>query len=239
MARGSSKTKAPHYAELAWNLKDNGVSVKSNKGLNVTKIVKAAIALANEDGLDGVTIRQLSKRLGYTTMAVYRHITSREELILLMIDNALGDPPSSIQDASTWQEALMEWGKALYVCYQDHPWALDAPLVTPTTPNHIFWLEVILAALEPSGLNLQKRLDVSLLVDGHARNIANITRQAKPGANFLHQASPATWLPSFIDANTYPFFMRSLQERRLDNSHGPDFVFGLQRIIDGIAAYLK
>lgn len=58
--------------------------------LDVEQVVRAAVELADRDGLAGVTLAKVAKELGYTTMSLYRHVGSKEELLVLMGDAATG-----------------------------------------------------------------------------------------------------------------------------------------------------
>jgi len=232
----SEQPALPHHIQLAWKLQGLD-SDDSDKGLNAQKVVHAAIELADKEGLNGLSFRKLSQRLGFTTMAVYRHVRSRGELLILMVDTSLGVPPSSIREATTWQEALRRWGQALFERYQLHPWLLDVPAFgLPTTPNHILWVEYFLMAMGSSRLTLQHKLDAALLIDGHARHIAHLRRPGQNHAADEAEVPGSTWLRLLIDGSTHPFYSEVLDEGVLEDEAGPDFEFGLDCIIDGIAA---
>jgi AcrR family transcriptional regulator len=226
----------PHYAKLAWKLLPR-VGSEQTKRLNTRKVVQGAIDLVNKEGLENLSIRKLSEQLGFTTMAVYRHIESREELLILMMDMGLGIPPDLIRKASCWQQAVRSWGNELLARYQGHPWLLDLPSPgLPSTPNHILWVEYILQAMQPCKLSLQQKLDAALLIDGHVRNIANLTRQDKTGKSKVEAIPPSTWLRQFIDPRAYPHFWQVLQEGVLEDEAGPELTFGLDCIITGLEA---
>jgi AcrR family transcriptional regulator len=230
-----SQSDLPHLARLAWTLRDTELG-DVDRGLNAGKVVRAAIALADEEGLNGLSIRQLGQRLGFATMAVYRHVRSRDELLVLMVDVALGPPPDSVSEASIWQDAVRSWGCSLFARYQAHPWLLDVPaLGLPTTPNHVDWLEVFLAKAAPPGLALPHQLDAALLVDGHARYSAHQLRLGRERAVDATEVPPTVWLPSLVDRATHPHFADALASGVLSDDTGPDFEFGLNCIIDGLA----
>ena len=229
----------PHYAELAWKLQTEKPAEPSKK-LNVRKIVLAAIELADLEGLAGLSIRKLGKQLGFTTMAVYRYIESREELLILMLDTALGPPPDTIRAASTWQETLSRWGQELFKRYLLHPWLLDVPIVgPPTTPNHLQWVEDLLAGMESTGLPLQQRLDVSLLLDGHLRNMAKIVAKSKTGIPEAEQSAAAAWFPAFIQTKTFPYMAKALSDGALSDEDPFTIQFGLDCIIWGIESRIN
>lgn len=228
----------PHYAKLAWN-PGRKAGDEPSKKLNTRKVVQGAIELADKEGLDNLTIRRLSEQLGFTTMAVYRHIVSREELLILMRDMALGEPPASIRQAPTWQEAVRRWAAEVFTRYQRHPWALDLPgNGMPTMPNQIAWLECILETLKPCKITLQQKLDAALLIDGHVRNFVNLGRPDKSCQTEAAAGPNSGWLRSLIDARSYPNFWQVLQEGVLEDEEGPELAFGLECIIKGLEASL-
>ncbi|GAA3712420.1 TetR/AcrR family transcriptional regulator [Nonomuraea antimicrobica] len=60
-------------------------------GLSLGRIVRAAIELADTDGLDGLSMRKVADRLGFTTMSLYRHVPGRDQLLDLMLDEVMGE----------------------------------------------------------------------------------------------------------------------------------------------------
>jgi AcrR family transcriptional regulator len=230
----SSPSAPPHYVQVAWTLRDLDPDA-AGQGLNAHKLVRAGIELADQDGLAGLSIRKLQRQLGFTAMALYRHVRSRSELVLLMADVALGAPPAVSINESIWKEAVRAWGRGLFARYQAHPWLLDVPVFSlPVTPNHILWVEFFLACVATSPLTLQRKLDAALLIDGHARHIAHLQRLGEE--RVAESPEPPAWLRSVIDRTAHPFFSAVLDEGVLGDATGPDFEFGLDCIIDGLAA---
>ncbi len=83
-------TTPPRWVALSWQLRD---SSPATDGLSIGRIVQAGIEIADEHGLGGLSLRKLGEQLGAGTMAAYRHMRSKEELIHLMVDVAFGQPP--------------------------------------------------------------------------------------------------------------------------------------------------
>jgi AcrR family transcriptional regulator len=219
----------PHYAVTAWTMDDK----KSAKGLNAYKIIQAAAEIADRDGLGAVTIRSIAKHTGFSTMAVYRHVESRDELMLLLLETTLGPAPVFASDI--WQDNVRSWATKLLERYAAHPWTLELPIAgIPTMPNHISWVEQILRILAPTGLSLQARLDTALLIDGHVRQFANIFT---PNNVKVTRLQNLPWLQE-VAADAAPTLMLALQQGVMKGQKGPDFNVGMDTIIKGIEANL-
>lgn len=75
--------------------------------LDQAQVVRAALALMDEVGLDGVNMRALAAKLGVKAASLYRHVKDKEELLILMADELSAEIPPETQ-ATGWREALRE-----------------------------------------------------------------------------------------------------------------------------------
>src|SRR5688572_30415165 len=75
-------------------------------GLTLDAIVDAAVALADADGLGAVSMSRVAEKLGFTTMSLYRHVSSKDELLMLMMEAAIGAPTPSADPAPNWRAAM-------------------------------------------------------------------------------------------------------------------------------------
>ncbi|TXK40828.1 TetR/AcrR family transcriptional regulator [Nonomuraea sp. C10] len=82
--------------ELLWRDADSD----PRQGLSVDAIVRAGIEVADAEGLSGLSMRKVAERLGFTTMSLYRHVPSRDHLVDLMRDTAIGEPPGTSAPSS-------------------------------------------------------------------------------------------------------------------------------------------
>src|SRR6478736_9315326 len=135
------------------------------------QIAGAAIRLADAYGLESVTMQSLAERLSRPKMSLYRYLQGREELLALMADQALGEPPKLT--GSGWRSGLRDWAAAAWPVFLAHRW-LQVVMVGPRVmgPRELGWLEVALGALADSGLDAAEQLDAVALVSGHLRGMA-------------------------------------------------------------------
>src|SRR5580693_4325150 len=98
---------APTALDLLWG---NRPSPRRGPkpSLSLKRIVIEAIALADAEGLASLSMQHLAERLGCAKMALYRYVPGKAELVALMVDAGLGDPPLPPGDA-TWRSVLQLW----------------------------------------------------------------------------------------------------------------------------------
>lgn len=234
----SEQPELPRGIALAW-----GVAANPQRGpkreMSVEKIVDAAIELADAEGLSAVSMSAVASRLGFTPMSLYRYVTAKDELTLLMQETALGAPPDHVNAAPTWRERLFEYHAALLSAYLEHPWVIELPLVTLTvTPNSAAWMDAGIAALDDTPLDDDGRLAAALLVSGHARMAASVAAEARRGADFGGAAeSGSSILDELVTADAFPALRRALNAGVLASDTDP-FDYGLERILDGVGAHI-
>jgi AcrR family transcriptional regulator len=232
----------PAAIEAAWGLRP-----RPHKGpkraLTLDGIVKAAVGIADTVGIDAVSMSRVAKELGVSTMALYRYLDTKNELLTLMVDAALGPPPP-MENGLGWRRGLEQWAAAVRDVLLARPWA--ARLVTahgpPATPNQLAWLDQSLQALHGTGLSEPEKVATSLTVSGLVRSQVSveIALREEPGSEqrwaeyepFLRRVTDDGRLPSLraaIDAGAF-----STPSEEADEPFD-DFAYGLQRALDGIA----
>jgi len=91
----------------------------------------------------------VAAELGLTTTALYRYVDSKDTLVEVMVDLAVGAPPATDPSAG-WAATVRAWSGALLDVFLAHPWLNDIrPAGYPRCPNGLAWYEALLAALEP------------------------------------------------------------------------------------------
>jgi AcrR family transcriptional regulator len=212
------------------------------------RIVTAAIALADTDGLASLSMQNLAERLGCAKMALYRYVPGKAELVALMIDTALGEPPAapgvSAGKAETgkageagWRVALREWALTIFERYRAHPWSIEATTgVRPNGPHEMAWLESALTALAGTGLTGAERLDAVVLLNGHVRSLVQV---APAGQEDLEQEMARQALVALsAHADRYPQVMAAFAEEPGPGGRDNALDFGVNRILDGLAALI-
>jgi len=240
---GDADIELPRGVALAW-----GVAADPQRGpkreMSVEKIVDAAVELADAEGLGAVSMAAVAARLGYTPMSLYRYVSAKDDLTLLMQEDATGLPPASVREVEGWRARLWAIFRAQLEIYLRHPWMLDIPITgSPTTPNSSAWLDVTLDALRDTALTEEERLAVSLMVTGHVRwygtvlaAYSNVARATGRTPEQITVSEAATF-DALITAEEFPALRQAI-DAGVFLSEGDPFMFAFERILDGIAAYL-
>jgi AcrR family transcriptional regulator len=207
--------------------------------IQLADILSAAVALADTEGLAGVSMPRVAHRVGVTQNALYRHVASKEELLVLIADSATGEPPHLEGDVG-WRTAAHNWATAVTARYLAHPWLLEVRLQAPMTRNTILWTEAFLRATRDSGLPVEQRVRCALLLDGHARHTIALRRDLAGQEPTYSRALVTNLVPLFEQHGCTEFaaFLRhtALQPEPPDTNAEDDFRFGLELILDGISA---
>lgn len=243
-------TGLPPAVELLWGLRERSRRGGPKPALTLERIVAAAVELADAGGLPALSMSRLAEKLGFTTMSLYRYVASKEELLLLALDAAIGPPPD-IDPAGGWRPRAERWARALLDFYRRHPWTLDVPISgLPAGPNQLLWFDRGLAALEETRTTEAERASSVLLMAMYTRN------QAQLGADLVRAeqlaaetgSAPQPWaqvLTRLIDPDRFPALSKVVAAGVFDDDDGAgggeeyadhEFDFGLQRILDGIEA---
>ncbi|MEU8184171.1 TetR/AcrR family transcriptional regulator [Micromonospora sp. NPDC049047] len=237
----------PAAIESAWGLRDRPPK-GPRPGLSVPAIVDAAVRVADADGLATVSMSRVAKELGSATMALYRHVGSKDELLTLMLDAGYGPPPGPPPPGSDWRAGLTRWAWAEHDVLRHRTWLLHVPITgPPITPHQLGWLEDGLRCLDGTALAEGEKMSTLLLVTGYVRNEATLTAQLAEGSRAAG-ADPSELMRSYgrlvarlIDPARFPALQRVLAAGVLSQDDDPDdeFTFGLDRILDGIDALIR
>jgi AcrR family transcriptional regulator len=219
--------------------------------LSLERIVEAAIELADAEGIGALSMQRLAERLGFTTMALYRYVPGKAELIDVMVDAACGEPPQLAGVAAGgWREKLELWARESYRLFVRHPWMLQ--VVTSRRlmgPNELAWFDSGLGAVSGIGLTGEEMVEILILVNAYVRGLAqalvDVARAERDTgvSEGRWYSAYAPLLKRFEREERYPALRGILAEGTFeepDEGSDPDDTveFGLQRVLDGVEAFV-
>jgi AcrR family transcriptional regulator len=214
--------------------------------LTLERIVDAAIALADREGIDALSMRRVAAELDAGTMSLYRHVPGKAELLALMLDkvSAPGDDVADAEGAG-WREVVEKAARDSHQLYLRHPWLIQVNWTRPVLgPNTLAGIEVFVGGLRGLPLTDQERISIMIMVDGYVTGIARQRIQNAAVGEETGLTDEEFWsyqypvLSKAMLSGDYPA-MAALSEDAFNLGWDETFEFGLQRLLDGIAALLE
>jgi AcrR family transcriptional regulator len=218
------------------------------RGLTREDIVVAAVAVADAEGTEAVSMRRIARELGVGAMSLYWHVSSKEELQTLMVAAVQADVP---EPAGDWRADVSAFARTARSALIRHPWAIDY-LVSgpPAGPRDARNTERLMAALGGLGLDTKTMawagMAIATYVAGavvrevqeirwHQDMLAMRARMSDEEAGQVL----AEFVKRLGDPAGYPFMTRLMAEEIDPDSpetRDDRFEFGLGCLLDGIAA---
>lgn len=225
-----SETELPRGLALAW-----GVAAAPQRGpkreMSIERIVEASVDIADESGLGAVSMAAVAAKFDVTPMALYRYVSAKDDLVMLMYEYAIGLPPA-IDPQAPWRESVELWARAQFSSFAAHPWMLDIPVTgPPLTPNGLAWTEAGVNAVAGSGLTGGERLSAILAVSGQMQWLGLLTRRDRGTPAMSEELDELFKVLVLPDA--YPGYHDALF------GEGPEsdpFAFAIAVTLEGIAA---
>jgi AcrR family transcriptional regulator len=205
--------------------------------LTPEQIARTAIAIADADGLAGVSMSRVAEGLGFTTMALYRYVPGKSALVDLMFDTAMGTPADLDLVSGEWRARIEHWARGLWALMIAHPWSLEvlSRLRLPG-PNELAWMECGVRALDETGLKGAALLDALVLIVGHVRTVAQYAVIVPEASGNLTTTQWAAGVHELLHrhASRFPALAAATDAGAFAPVDDP-LAFGLERVLDGIA----
>ncbi|MFD5512237.1 TetR/AcrR family transcriptional regulator C-terminal domain-containing protein [Streptomyces sp. NPDC127051] len=217
--------------------------------LTLDRIVRAAIDIADAEGLSALSMRGVAARLGVAAMSPYRHVPSKDDLVLLMADAAFGEESYPADAPEGWRSRIELGGRTLWALYRRHPWlaqlsSLTRPLLVPNLMVHGEW---VLAALDGRGLDPDTLFDIHVLLYSHVQGLA-VHLEWEAQAEATSGQSEDEWmetraptLRTLMESGRFPAFTKAVgafedgYDLRLDAL----FELGLKALLDGLTPLVE
>ncbi|WP_432498705.1 TetR/AcrR family transcriptional regulator [Kineococcus gypseus] len=241
-----------HTLALLWRGTGGGAAPGPRRGprraLDVDAVVAAAVALADEQGLAGLSMRRLAERLGVGAMSLYTYVADRDELLDLVLDSAYAAMPRRDTTGLPWRERVAAVAEENRELYRAHPWAAEvSTLRPPLGPGQTAKYEHELAAFDGCGLDDVAVDDclthLLVFVRACARDAAAAREQRRDGDDEQWWAAAGPLLARVLDAARFPRAVRvgAAAGAAHGSAHDPEhaYEFGLQRLLDGLAALVE
>jgi AcrR family transcriptional regulator len=213
-------------------------AAKRRAALTRERILRAAISLADRDGIESLSMRKLGRKLGVEAMSLYNHCQNKVDMLDGMVDIVFGeiDLPANGVD---WQIAMRQRAISARQALLRHPWAIGlmesraAP--GPKTLRHH---DSVLGSLRKAGFSIDMAAHAYSILDGYIYGFT-LTELTLPFSNSEGTAAVAEIAGNILEGfkpGEYPYLAEMAIDRatKPGYNYGDEFEFGLDLILDGI-----
>ena len=202
--------------------------------LNRERVVRAAVAFADDAGLEALSMRKLGQRLGVEAMSLYNHVANKDDLLDGMIDVVFAEIDLPATDAG-WRTAMRQRAGAVREALARHPWATGLmELRTKPGPASLRHHEAVLDCLRHAGFSVQDATHAYWILDSYIYGFA-IQEASLPFGTPEELAEMAEIVLPQVPAAEYPRLNEAAAaslEAHYD--YTDEFEFGLDLILDGL-----
>jgi AcrR family transcriptional regulator len=203
--------------------------------LSKERVLRQALALADNEGIEAVSMRRLGRELDAGAMSLYHHVGNKEELLDGMVDLVFVEIhlPESPGD---WQAAMRAWAVSAREVLARHPWAITL-MQSRTTPGpaNLRHHEAVTASLRKAGFSIPMATHANWLLDSYIYGFA-LQEASLPfaGADELEDMIHEVFLPQ-LPPEEYPYLNESATElMQSDYDPADEFTYGLDLILDAL-----
>ena len=218
-------------------VQNSGQAVETRSPLSADRVLRAAIVLADQVGLEGLSMRKLARGLGVEPMSIYYYYASKDELLdgilELVIEEIEVVPPGA-----GWKAALRQCALSAHRALERHPWACGL-MMSPSRvrEGRIRYMNSILGHLRRAGLSAELTDRAYHVLDSH------IIGSTLRGVGYALGSSPSSdFAAEFLrnlPADEYPYLVEHVEQHlALPESGEVTFEFGLDLILDGLGRLL-
>jgi AcrR family transcriptional regulator len=216
---------------------------QSRVPLSRERVLDAAIRLADEGGIESLTMRRLARALGVEAMSLYNHVANKGDLVDAMVDLVVSeiDLPSTTE---AWDVAVRKCAISAHEVLLRHPWSCSLVMSSASTrvPRNarIRYMEWLLGRLREAGFSPELTYHAYHALDGHILGFTLWELGHSAAANAMRNDKDfADFAASFVRelrAADYPYLAEHAEQHLAAAGDGgaSEFEFGLDLILDGL-----
>jgi AcrR family transcriptional regulator len=199
------------------------------------RVLQAAVALADETGIESLTMRKLGQALGVEAMSLYYHVANKEALLDGMVDLVFGEIEFPTGGAD-WKAAMRQRAVSARAALRRHPWAV-ALMESRRTPGpaNLRHHDAVLGCLRRAGFAVALTAHAYSLLDAYVYGFA-LQEASLPFKGPEETTEVAQEIMAGFPADAYPHLTELAVQHvlRPGYDYGDEFEFGLDLILDGL-----
>jgi AcrR family transcriptional regulator len=209
------------------------------------QIADAAIEIADREGLGAVSMRRLADRLGVATMALYRYVAGKNDVFELMIDRVHAEV--RVDREAGWRALSRAYAEQSRAMVLRHPWVTEllARMPTALTPRLVALAEQALVSVDGLGLDVDSMMAIFGTVTAFVRGSTvgevgqrEVARRQGWTSDDDMRLAYLPYVRRLVESGRYPTLTRYIIEGSNKDDAQWQFEFGLECVLDGIAARL-
>jgi AcrR family transcriptional regulator len=209
--------------------------VRPRGPLNRERVLRAALALADEGGIESLSMRKLGQRLGVEAMSLYNHVANKDDIQEGIVEIVLGEIEMPA-DEPDWKQALRRTAISSHEAFVRHRWACSLMMRVPRVSLvRMQWMEFVLRTLREAGFSPDLTHHAYHALDSHITGFT-LWQVSMPFESKEELVELAEGFLQEIPADEFPYIVEHAEQHIAPSS--PDgkteFEFGLDLILDGL-----
>ena len=215
-------------------------SLQFRAPLSRERVLRAAVGLADERGIESLSMRELGRRLGVEAMSLYNHVANKDDILDGMVDLVVSeiDLPSGAVD---WRQAMRVRAISAQAVFSRHPWAsglIDSR--ESSGPARLHYFDWVVGTLRRAGFTIEMAARAFSVLDSYIYGFGRQQLNMSAGRDIEPEEMGEAFLRA-IPADEYPYLREMVVDYAMNASYdeSADFEFGLDLILDGLQRLLK
>jgi AcrR family transcriptional regulator len=210
------------------------------------QITEAAVRIADAEGLEAATMRRIAAEIGAGAMSLYRYVPSRDDLIELMTDRLQGEIDVEGLPSGDWRADLTRYAEEMRAMWLRHPWITTVRRPLPSFgPNQLLLTERVMGTLD-AHVSIDENFSLITLLNGYVEGAVRaeiswaeeVRRSGVTESEWMARSSPR--VRQLLRSGEYPIFSKIVMQARQPHlSRDEQFRYGLERVLDCVAAALR
>ncbi len=203
--------------------------------LSRERVLHAAIALADEGGIESLSMRKLGQELGVEAMSLYNHVANKEDMEDGIVEIVLGEIENPA-GAGDWKAELRRTAISSHEVFVQHRWACSLLMRRPrVSPRRLGWMEAVLRTLREAGFSADMTHHAYHALDSHITGFT-LWQVSMPFETKEELVDLAEDFLREIPADEYPYVIEHAEQHLAPSSPdgATEFEFGLELILDGL-----
>lgn len=203
------------------------------EALTRDRVLRTAFRLADKEGLETLSMRTLAESLGVAAMSLYKHVSSREDLLegLIELVSVEMDVPNS---KTPWRKALSQRAHTMRKVFLQHTWAVTLFESTATTgPARMRHYESMIGILRRQGFSVELAYNTMILLNSYVYGF--VIQEQAWGFDRKERPKVVAKTAPMISPAEFPHVVEMIGFVTAKNGYYADFDFGLDLLIEGLA----